>query len=381
MDISKDPLEQEFELETYDLIIASNVIHATETLSITLKNVRKLLNPRGRFFLQEHTPSVAKMVNLIMGPLPGWWLGEADQRPTEPIVSPERWDLELRSAGFSGIECLVQDDPDRMHHIGVNMIATPIRNNTDFRSVTLLLRESQLDSDSVRHVKDSLSNKGYHIDTCFLGTQQPVVFQDIISLLETDSPFISGVSSTDLESLQKLIGNLGSSRMLWVMGSAQIGVQNPDYGLTVGFMRSIRAELAPVLATLEVDHVEHGDAENIVKVFEKFQDTASSVNPEQEYALKDGIVYVGRYHWTKVSKELAEFNNNSQQPLRLDVRRVGGSKVVDWIPYSPRPLGDKDVIVIPACAGVSLEPVSLSYHFGTRYYHVSLTGFTELGRQ
>lgn len=358
MDISKDPLEQGFEPETYDLIIASNVIHATETLSITLKNVRKLLNPRGRFFLQEHTPSVAKMVNFIMGPLPGWWLGEADQRPTEPIVSPERWDLELRRAGFSGIECLVHDDPNHVDHIGVNMIATPIRTTTDFRSVTILLRESQLDSDSVRRVKDSLSNKGYHIDTCILGTQ-PVVFQDIISLLEVDSPFISGISSEDLGSLQKLIGNLGSSRMLWVMGSAQIGVQNPDYGFTLGFTRSIRAELAPVIATLEVDHVEHGDAEIVMKVFEKFQDTASSVNPEQEYALKDGIVYIGRYHWTHVSKELAASNNGPQQHLRLDVRRVGGSKVIDWVPYSPRPLGENDVVIIPACAGVSLEPVSL----------------------
>lgn len=380
MDISKDPLEQGFELETYDLIIASNVIHATETLSITLRNVRRLLNSRGRFFLQEHTPSVAKMVNFIMGPLPGWWLGEADQRPTEPIVSPERWDLELRSAGFSGIECLVHDDPDCMHHIGVNMIATPVRTTTNFRSATLLLHKSQIDSESVRHVKESLSNKGYHIDTCFLGAQQPVVFQDIISLLEVDSPFIRGVSSEDLESLQGLIGNLGSSRMLWVMGSAQLGVQNPDYGLALGFMRSIRAELAPVIATLEADHVEHRDAETIVKVFEKFQDTASSVNPEQEYALKDGIVYVGRYHWTRVSKELTEFNNTSQQHFRLGVSRVRGSKGIDWIPYSPRPLGEKDVVIIPAFAGVSLEPVSISAHFGTIYEYLSLKYFTGLRR-
>jgi hypothetical protein len=374
LDISKDPLEQGFELETYDLIIASNVIHATETLGITLKNVRKLLNPRGRFFLQEHTPSVAKMVNFIMGPLPGWWLGEADRRPTEPIVSPERWEQELRSAGFSGIECLIHDDPDRVHHIGVNMIATPIRTTTDFRSVTLLLRESQLDSDSFRRVKESLSSKGYHIDTCILGTTQPVVFQDIISLLEVDSPFISGISAEDFASLQKLIGDLGSSRLLWVVGSAQIGVQNPDYGFTLGFFRSIRAELAPVIATLEVDHVEHGDAEIIVKVFEKFQDTASSVNPEQEYALKDGIVYVGRYHWTHVSKELATSNNSPQQPLRLDVMRVGGSKAIDWVPYSPRLLGEKDVVIIPACASVSLEPVSLSTHFATRCELTDSTG-------
>jgi SAM-dependent methyltransferase len=90
LDIGKDPLEQDFEAETYDLIIARNVIHATPSLNTTLKNVRKLLHPRGRFFLQELVPSPAKMINLIMGPLSGWWLGEPDARPWEPIVSSDR---------------------------------------------------------------------------------------------------------------------------------------------------------------------------------------------------------------------------------------------------------------------------------------------------
>ena len=261
------------------------------------------------------------------------------------------------------------------------MIATPVRTFTNFRSATLLLRKSQLDSESVKQVKESLGQKGYHIDTCFLGIQEPIVYQDIISLIEVDSPFISLFSSDELGSLQRLIGNLGSSRLLWVMGSAQIGVENPDYGFTLGFMRSIRAELAPVMATLEIDHLEHRDAEIIVKVFEKFQDTASSVNPEQEYALKDGIVYVGRYHWTQISKELAESDDASQKSLKLDVRRVRGLKEIVWTPYSPKSLTEKDVLIIPACAGVSLEPVSISAHCSTIYGHISLTGFTGLRRR
>ncbi|KAL2816619.1 hypothetical protein BDW59DRAFT_166264 [Aspergillus cavernicola] len=355
LDIGQDPSSQGFEAGSYDLIIASNVIHATETLNVTLKNVRKLLHPRGRFFLQELTPAAAKMINLIMGPLPGWWLGEADGRAMEPIVSHERWDLELRNAGFSGIECVVHDDPNRRDHLGVNIIAKPIRAALDFSSVTLLLQESQADLNSVNLVKQTLTRQGYHIDICFLGTQIPV-YQDIISLLEVDSPFFGDVSPENFASLQQVIGHLGSSKLFWVMGSAQIEpILNPLYGLTLGFARSIRAELSPSIATLEVDKVDTRATETIVKVFEKFQDTASAVNPEYEYVLRDGVVHVGRYHWTGVSKELAESHDVSEDPLSLEMRRQGGSKVLSWVPYPPSLMAGKDVVIMPAYAGVYPE--------------------------
>ena len=75
LDISKDPTTQGFEPESFDLIIASNVswallvlrklqskthqvLHATPSLGETLGNVRKLLSPGGRLFLQELCPGM-----------------------------------------------------------------------------------------------------------------------------------------------------------------------------------------------------------------------------------------------------------------------------------------------------------------------------------
>ncbi|ORX81340.1 ketoacyl-synt-domain-containing protein, partial [Basidiobolus meristosporus CBS 931.73] len=43
LDIEKDPSMQGFEVASYDLIVASNVLHATADLELTLKHVRKLL--------------------------------------------------------------------------------------------------------------------------------------------------------------------------------------------------------------------------------------------------------------------------------------------------------------------------------------------------
>jgi hypothetical protein len=364
LDIGKDPLEQGFDAGSYDLIIASNVIHATETLNVTLKNVRKLLHPRGRFFLQELTPSAAKMINLIMGPLPGWWLGEADGRATEPIVSPQRWDLELRAAGFSGIECLVHDDANQRDHLGVNIIAKPVRPAPDFPCVTLLLRESHDDLNSVKLAKQALSDKGYHIDVCSLGAQLPV-HQDIISLVEIDSPFFEPDCPGSIAVLQRIVSQLGSSKLLWVTGSAQMGpVDNPFYGLTLGLARAIRAELSPSLATVEVDRLDPKSAETIVEVFEKFQDTASSVNPDNEYVVKDGVVHIGRYHWTQISGELAQSHDTSGHPLRLETRREAGAKVLGWASQTPIPLGPNDVSICPAYVGVGLKVRCLHAYLG-----------------
>ncbi|KAL2828561.1 hypothetical protein BJY01DRAFT_261540 [Aspergillus pseudoustus] len=359
LDIERDPESQGFDAGNYDLIIASNVIHATETLSRTLRHVRKLLQPKGRFFLQELTPSAAKMINLIMGPLPGWWLGEADGRGSEPLVSPERWDAELKVAGFEGVECVVHDDPNGRDHLGVNIIAKPraIEATLGFPRVTLLVPQGQAhdESHSITLVKNALYARGYHVDICPLGSPVPV-YQDVISLLGVDTPFLSDISPDDFATLQQVLGKLGSSKLLWVMGSAQLEpIQTPLHGLTLGFMRSIRAELSPSLATLEVDSVNGNVAEIILNVLEHFRERDSAVNPEYEYALRTGVVHVSRYHWTRVSEELAVVRDSSSYPLRLETRRNGGSKVLNWVPTPSAPLGPKDVAISPAYAGLAPE--------------------------
>lgn len=75
LDIERDPLDQGFEKDSYDLIIASNSLHATKSIKGTLGNLRKLLKPRGRLALIEITRLVPYF-NLIVGILPGWWRGE-----------------------------------------------------------------------------------------------------------------------------------------------------------------------------------------------------------------------------------------------------------------------------------------------------------------
>jgi acyl transferase domain-containing protein len=75
LDIETDPLSQGFEEHFYDLIIASNVVHATKTIDGTLGNVRRLLRPGGKLALVEGTTDTL-FNHVIFGTLPGWWLGK-----------------------------------------------------------------------------------------------------------------------------------------------------------------------------------------------------------------------------------------------------------------------------------------------------------------
>lgn len=73
LDIEKDIDTQGFESGSYDLVIASQVLHATRTMEDTMTNVRKLLKPGGKLLLVETTRDEMDL-QLVFGLLPGWWL-------------------------------------------------------------------------------------------------------------------------------------------------------------------------------------------------------------------------------------------------------------------------------------------------------------------
>jgi acyl transferase domain-containing protein/predicted O-methyltransferase YrrM len=73
LDIEQDPGIQSFELGSYDLIIACEVLHATVDMEKTMTNVRRLLKPGGTLLMVETTQDIID-VQLVFGTLPGWWL-------------------------------------------------------------------------------------------------------------------------------------------------------------------------------------------------------------------------------------------------------------------------------------------------------------------
>lgn len=85
LNIENDPAEQGFTGE-YDLIIAAQGLHATKSMAVTMRNVRKPLKDGGKLLLMETTRATVDG-HLIFGTLPRWWLGEEPGRECSPNMS------------------------------------------------------------------------------------------------------------------------------------------------------------------------------------------------------------------------------------------------------------------------------------------------------
>ncbi|KAL6695103.1 hypothetical protein J3F84DRAFT_395341 [Trichoderma pleuroticola] len=114
--VEKDPAEQGLSIHTYDVVIASGVLHATRCMRETLANTRRLLKPGGYLLLLEPTGSSLRVAYLMCG-LPGWWLGGDDGRRLHPGLTPIQWDASLKEAGFSGVDTLWSDSDEPTKHV------------------------------------------------------------------------------------------------------------------------------------------------------------------------------------------------------------------------------------------------------------------------
>ena len=106
-DIEKDPADQGIDPEGYDLILATNVIHATSDLKHTLGVLRKTLAPDGLLmFLEVTKPRVG--LDLLFGLLKGWWqYTDTDLRPESALLKRPQWETLLRDCGFGGVGSFV----------------------------------------------------------------------------------------------------------------------------------------------------------------------------------------------------------------------------------------------------------------------------------
>ena len=111
LDVERDPAAQGFDYHSYDLVIASNVLHATRHLSETLEHCRNLLAPSGCLVALE-TLRGQGWLDLTFGGLDGWWRFADASRPHHALAGPDVWRQELAGAGFEGIEILGIDETD-----------------------------------------------------------------------------------------------------------------------------------------------------------------------------------------------------------------------------------------------------------------------------
>ncbi|MEZ4867753.1 MAG: SDR family NAD(P)-dependent oxidoreductase [Caldilineaceae bacterium] len=113
LNIEQEPTTQGFSEHQYDIIIAANVLHATQDLAQTLAHVNQLLAPGGMLLLLEGTAR-QRWLDLIFGLTEGWWhFTDTDLRPDYPLLTVEQWQTLLCTCGFSDALSLSPEPPKR----------------------------------------------------------------------------------------------------------------------------------------------------------------------------------------------------------------------------------------------------------------------------
>ena len=103
-DVEQSIAAQGIEAGGYDLVIATNVLHATKNIRRTLANAKAALRRGGLLLLNELNRS-ALFVHLTFGLLEGWWRYEdaALRLPGCPGLAPDTWARVLTEEGFPNV--------------------------------------------------------------------------------------------------------------------------------------------------------------------------------------------------------------------------------------------------------------------------------------
>ncbi|TIC96982.1 Compactin diketide synthase mokB [Colletotrichum higginsianum] len=346
LNIENEPAEQGFEPESYDLIVCANVLHATKSIQETLAHCRSLLKPGGRLVLSEVT--IKRIFSgFIMGPLPGWWLGEDDGRKGGPLLDVDEWNTALVQAGFSGVDVDIRGDREVSREPVSLILSTKPEAQapgpSQFVIVSTGSEASEKLSLSIQKQLVSASQDVAVLQWNDLddASNGQVEGKYCLCLAEWENPVLSNLTDADWERLRHVI--LRSAGTLWITGGAAMECPEPMKSLMVGLSRAIRNENAGVrLATLDLETPSTIDFDDAAKNVLKVALSHSRGDGfDGEYAARGSVVYVPRVERTlgvdaslrkyeaKGQPELVSFKGCGR-PLKLTIKTPGLLDTFRW---------------------------------------------------
>lgn len=111
LDIEQDPHPQGYDTQSFDIVLAANVIHATTDLTQTMNHVQMLLAPGGLLVLLEGMQRQG-WLDLTFGLTTGWWqFKDHNLRPDYPLLTASKWQTFLKEQNYAAVD-VVGLNPD-----------------------------------------------------------------------------------------------------------------------------------------------------------------------------------------------------------------------------------------------------------------------------
>ncbi|PVH76451.1 hypothetical protein DL98DRAFT_496800 [Cadophora sp. DSE1049] len=346
LDIERDPTTQGFTEHSYDLVIASNVLHATKVLDNTMTNVRKLLKPGGKLLVLEAVDNGATRVGFSFCGVPGWWAGAEDGRELTPLITPGQWDSLLLRNGFSGLDTITPGTESVYQPVAV-FISTAVDEQIGLLQKPLVLGgpKPQLDTiflvgGAAYHTKQLLEELKTILQPWTTNVKTLESLQDIhklddfsmvhvLHLAELDSPIFEDLTSDRLESFKSLL-NISKS-FLWVTAGSKSAL--PYSNMALGIGRTLVHEMPHLrLQVLDAAKIEELSAPLIAEAFLRIILAETWENDiyapkrmwsnEPELWLKEG-----RFHITRVVPDKAA-NNRLMSNRRVIEEDVSADEAI-----------------------------------------------------
>ena len=382
LDIEEDPLKQGYEAGTYDIIVASNVLHATKDLNVTLQNTRKLLKPGGHLILFEATnPSIIR-TGFAFGLLPGWWSSVEKNRQWGPTIAEQDWHEILMQNGFSGTDFIFRDYLDDRCHETSMMVSTASElapNPLAIPKTVILVADDCSPQQELlaRKVKISLERLGSpSCDVLPIHNAGAIIDLEekfVIFLPEIDDPFLRDIRSEQFGILKQLI--LLTKGILWVTQGGGLSAIKPEVDMVTGLSRVVCSEDSKlVFVTLALESTEPETEQHVAHIIKVFQNTVSkpATQFEPEFAEKDGLLYINRVieanylseavHQRILPQESKVLGFGQAPALTLSVDSPGLLDSLTFIEDSEfeKPLRPKDIEIEVIVSGVNFMDILIA---------------------
>ena len=406
LNIENNPLDQEFQEQSFDIILATDVLHATADLKTTLANIKQLLSPNGLLIVNELN-SPGRWFDFVFGLLGGWWrFTDKELRPDHPTLTRPQW-LELLSecgfeAPFTTTDIASDNAPGHVVYLtrAADQDSLKQPTNSETKGRWLVFTDKQGVSE---HLTEELIAAGGTViavstgdrfaqqaDGSFqLDPSEPSQFDELFSTIRAENIPVSGVvfcwgidtpildanvetlrQAEELGSLslffmlQALAGQLpGSQLELCVVtrGAQPVGRQVASLNVAQTMLSGIArvAELEQSnLTTKMIDlSPQHSAIELESLTRELF---AQDQGNEQEVAFRGRARYVPRI----IRKPIPSFRCNELKPVspvdscfRLESGVPGMLDSLSLSEFREKPLGRKEVFVRVKAAGLNFRDV------------------------
>lgn len=363
LNLEKDPVSQGYEAASYDMIVASDVLHATADLGKTLRHLRGLLRPGGHLVLIEPISAQRAHISIGFGCLESWWNSSETWRQSSPLATERQWDGLMRKNGFSGTMLTVRDVKNEAAHSRSIMVTRAVDiqkieckiNGADHSTPT----ELWLLLDPASDAQTSLaSHIAEHYPTTKTVDLAGLVERDwssfptsvVISLLEVEQPKLADLPEVEFLSLKRFIQ--GAPQILWVTSAPchQGLLTDPHYSVATGLLRVIRSEdPTKRLVTLRIDLSNFsGKVTFIMKVLQScFFDESGHV--EAEFEVHSGLLAIARARHEadldeeRISRTQPQLRTERWQPGHAVALEVGTPGLLDTLRFREDPVWETEL--------------------------------------